>query len=155
MSYRLPTVKEYYILKYSPDAIKVFETARAIAGEFPKLDDFRKFYSEYIAWVDGIKAANPLLQVPYYPEFSGEKRYYTCVTWDIKTVSDYTGLNFKEIYELTITQFWSWLRDAFIYGCEKTEQGLEYLEKAYYNSQTDSDREEFRKLKGASRNGNK
>lgn len=155
MTYRLPTVEEYYILKYSRDVMQVYETARAIAGEFAETREFGKFYREYIEWVDGIKAADPLLQIPYYPEFVGEKRYYSCDTWEIKTVSDYTGLNFNEVYKLTITRFWAWLRDGFIYNCERTKQGLDYLEKAYYNSQTDSDREAIRKLKGVTGNGSK
>lgn len=153
MRYRLPTVEEYNILKNSQDVMQVYETARAIAGEFPGIGGFRKFYGEYLGWVDGIRAADPLLQIPYYPEYAGEKRYYKCDTWEIKTVSDYTGLNFKEIGKLVITQFWAWLRDAFIYNCERAENGLDYLEKAYYNSQTDSDREAFRELKGATGNG--
>lgn len=153
MKYRLPTVREYYILKYSRDVMQVYETARIIAGDFREAGQFEKFYVEYLGWVDGVRAADPLLQLPYYPEFTGEKRYYRCDTWEIKTVSDYTGLNFKEINELVITEFWTWLRDGFIYNCENTKQGLDYLEKAYYNSQTDSDREAFRELKGATGNG--
>ncbi|MBP3380950.1 MAG: hypothetical protein J6K77_08830 [Ruminococcus sp.] len=91
--------------------------------------------------------------MPYYPEYEAEKRYFHCNSWELKTVADYTGLNFNEISELMITQFWAWLRDGFIFNCEKSEKGLEYLEKAYYNSQTDSDREAFRELKGATGNG--
>ncbi|MBP3380701.1 MAG: hypothetical protein J6K77_07570 [Ruminococcus sp.] len=157
MKYRLPTVREYYILKYSRDVMQVYETARAIAGEFSEAKDFGAFCREYLEWVDGIRAADPLLQIPYYPDFPWEKRYYNCGTKDIKMVSDYTRLDFNQVCKLPITQFWAWLRDGFIYNCEcdKTGQGLEYLEKAYYNSQKEPGREAFRELKGASGNGRK
>ncbi|WP_230977012.1 hypothetical protein [Proteiniclasticum sediminis] len=64
-----------------------------------------------------------------------------------KTVSDYTGLNFYEIEELDIVEFYCYFRDARIYNLMQTEDGQEYLENAWRITQTAPDRKRLREKK--------
>lgn len=70
--------------------------------------------------------------MPYYPESSGDRVFFSNSTQEEKIVSKYTLLNFNEVYELDVDIYWRYLRDAVIWGYSQTEKGREYLEKAYY-----------------------
>ena len=59
-------------------------------------------------------------------------------------VADYTGLNFHEIEELDYIDYLQYRFDAFIAKMNETEKGREYLDNAYYLSQTAPDRETLR-----------
>ena len=59
-------------------------------------------------------------------------------------VADYTGLNFLQIGSLDIITYYTWLRDAFISGMERTEAGREYLEDAWRMEQTKPERQKLR-----------
>ena len=55
-------------------------------------------------------------------------------------VAEYTGLNFLQIAELDYLQYLIWLRDAYIYRLNCTEEGQEYLDNAWRMEQTKPDR---------------
>lgn len=63
-------------------------------------------------------------------------------------VSEYSGLNFLEIGELNLIQYLVWRRDAFIYQCNQTESGREYLDNAWRMEQTEPDRAALRQKLG-------
>lgn len=59
-------------------------------------------------------------------------------------MSEYTGLSFLEIGKLDFIQFLLWRRDAFIYQCNQTEAGQEYLANAWRMEQTKPERAKLR-----------
>ena len=86
------------------------------------------------------KRIRPKLNVPYYPENGGSKAFFKNSSSDVKIVSDYTGYNFKEVYDLGIFDYWGYLHDAVVWNCGRSDAGKEYLENAYYYQQTEPDR---------------
>ena len=60
-------------------------------------------------------------------------------------VAEYTGLNFLQIAELDYLQYLVWLRDAYIYRLNQTEEGQKYLDNAWRMEQTKPDRAALRK----------
>lgn len=84
--------------------------------------------------------------VPNYPE-EEYKIYYTNGTQLEKIVSEYTGLNFKEIEEINICDFWYFVRCAVIYSHNQTKEGREYLEKCWILAQDEPDRAGIHELK--------
>lgn len=60
-------------------------------------------------------------------------------------VSEYTGLNIKEVEEIELFEFWLYLRDSVIYKYMKTEEGRKYLENCWRVEQTKPDRQAIRK----------
>ena len=84
--------------------------------------------------------------IPNYPE-EEDKIYYTNDTQLEKIVADYTGLNFREIEELNICDFWLFVRNAIIYVNNQTKEGREYLEKCWILSQDKPDRAGIHELK--------
>ncbi|ACD52380.1 hypothetical protein HYH38_07965 [Clostridium botulinum] len=81
--------------------------------------------------------------MPYYPE-DENKGHYEINTIEEKLISKYTGLNFIQIDELNIIEFWAYLRDSIIYKYNQTEKGQEYLEKCWIMEQKQPDRESLR-----------
>lgn len=63
-------------------------------------------------------------------------------------VSEYTGLNFREIGALNYIDFLQYRRDAFITMLSRTEKGQEYLDNAWRMEQTAPDRAALRKQFG-------
>lgn len=63
-------------------------------------------------------------------------------------MADYTGLDFFQIMQLDYIQYLIWRRDAFIYQCNQTETGREYLDNAWRLTQTTPDRSALRKKLG-------
>jgi hypothetical protein len=59
-------------------------------------------------------------------------------------VSEYTGLNIREVEDLDIVDYLAYRRDAFIYKMSQTEKGREYLSNAYRMTQTAPDRKSLR-----------
>ena len=148
MKYRPPTVREYLVLKYSENTADVVAVAKNIT-ELNSMEEFQSFITEYLTEIETERAKNPQLQTPYYPEENGRKHYYNCNSIDVKVVSDYTGLNFYEIYNsIDIFSFWAWHHDATVWNCEKFEDGQDYLEKCWTNSQTEPDRTALREVLG-------
>lgn len=152
MKYRAPTVREYLILKYSKDIEEILAVVNGIT-EVKSIKGFRKFLTAYLTEIEIEKMKNPELNLPYYPEETEHKQYFSCNSQDIKIVSDYTHLTFTEIYSLNIFEFWGYLHDAAVWNLSRTESGRDYLEKAYINSQTEPDRESLREISGGRKNG--
>lgn len=87
--------------------------------------------------------------LPYYPsKVSAGGHQYDIPTWSDRLVGEYSGLNFLEIGELDIIRYLKWRRDAFIYQCNQTESGREYLDNAWRMEQTKPDRAALRKKLG-------
>lgn len=63
-------------------------------------------------------------------------------------MSEYTGLNFREVGELNYIEFLQYRRDAFIAMLSRTEKGQEYLDNAWRMEQTAPDRAALRKQFG-------
>jgi hypothetical protein len=63
-------------------------------------------------------------------------------------VSEYTGLNFLQVYDLDYLDFLVWRRDAFICFKSRTEKGREYLDNAWRMEQTEPDRKGLREKFG-------
>ena len=61
-------------------------------------------------------------------------------------------MSIPEAENLDIFTFWGYLHDAWIYNCNQTQSGQEYLENAYFYSQKDPDRNELRKFFGGGKN---
>jgi hypothetical protein len=40
-------------------------------------------------------------------------------------------LNFLELQELGVFDYWRYLHDAIVWNCNQTQKGEQYLEKAY------------------------
>lgn len=58
-----------------------------------------------------------------------------------------------EAENLDIFSFWSYLHDAWVYNCNQTEHGQEYLENAYYYSIEKPDKSALKKLFGGGSHG--
>lgn len=69
-------------------------------------------------------------------------------SWGDHMVSVYSGLNFLQVGELDLVQYLMWRRDAFIYQCNQTESGKEYLDNAWRMEQTKPDRAKLREKLG-------
>ena len=69
---------------------------------------------------------------------------YINTTWDRRLVSEYTGLNFYQVGQLDYGLFLLWLRDAYIYTLNRTEEGRAYLDEAWRMEQTEPDRPKLR-----------
>jgi hypothetical protein len=89
----------------------------------------------------------PKLKVPYSPS-AENKGHYEVNTIEEKIVSEYTGYNFERLEELSVFEFWLLLRDAVIYNCSQTKEGMEYLEKCWLADQTEPDRSTLKKYFG-------
>ena len=90
------------------------------------------------------------MTLPWYPSgdtAGGHK--YTTTSWGVRLVSQYTGLDFFQVRQLDYVKYLTWLRDAYIYNLNQTEDGREYLDNAWRMEQTAPDRSALRKkLKG-------
>ncbi len=74
----------------------------------------------------------------------GGHKYNTTTYW-VHRVSEYTGLNFLEVWSLNYITYLTLRRDAFISWLSKSEAGTEYLDNAWRMEQTEPDREALRK----------
>lgn len=149
MTFRPPTLREYLILKFSGDPSEVIDTVSTISnGSVRTLGEVKQFLTEYLSNVENIRQSNENMRIPYYPYGEKQEQYFNCGTSDIKIVSDYTRLNFSDILDLEVFVFWEYLHDAFIWNCNRTKNGREYLENAWYFQQTEPDRKALRKKFG-------
>lgn len=60
-------------------------------------------------------------------------------------MSEYTGLNFLQLEEVSYLRYLQWRRDAYIYRLNQTEEGREYLDNAWRMEQSKPDRIALRK----------
>ena len=86
---------------------------------------------------------------------SAGRHDYINTTWGRQLVSEYSGLNFLQVGQLDYGVYLLWLRDAYIAGLNKTEEGRQYLDDCWRMEQTKPDRAKLhQKLgKGAPANG--
>ena len=63
-------------------------------------------------------------------------------------MSKYLNISFFEVEELDIIQFLFYLREAFIYNCSMTSDGIEYLINAKRLETTEPERDKIREKKG-------
>ena len=77
----------------------------------------------------------------------GDHQYSTTTYW-VHQVSEYTGLNFFEVWSMDYLVYLTLRRDAFISWLSRTESGQEYLDNAWRMEQTEPDRKALRKKYG-------
>lgn len=63
-------------------------------------------------------------------------------------VVDYTRLNIKQVLDLNIFDYWLFLRDAYIYKLQQTEEGRNYLKRCWTLSQAKPNRKKLREKFG-------
>ena len=88
-------------------------------------------------------------------EDSAGRHEYITTTWGRRLVAEYTGLNFHQVGQLDYGTYLLWLRDAYIAGLNRTEEGRQYLDDCWRMEQTKPDRGKLSAKfgKGASSNG--
>ena len=86
--------------------------------------------------------------MPYYPIGSQGGHQYSTTTYWVHRVSEYTGLNFIEVWALNYLVYLTLRRDAFISWLSRTEAGNEYLDNAWRMEQTKADRATLRERFG-------
>lgn len=86
----------------------------------------------------------PKLKTPYAPEESEHKVFFENNSANLKIVSDYTLMNFMQVLDTEIFEYFGYLHDAVVWNCEKSESGREYLESAYNHGKTEPDRKGLR-----------
>lgn len=82
--------------------------------------------------------------MPYYPLGSKGGHQYSTITYWVHRVSEYTGLNFFEVWSMDYITYLTLRRDAFISWLSKSEAGTQYLDNAWRMEQTEPDRKALR-----------
>jgi len=102
----------------------------------------------------GRSRQRPKLRTPCAPSDEERREFFVNNSSDVKVVSDYTALSFREVGELELFDYYGYLHDAVVWNCSRTEAGRDYLESAYNHSRTEPDRSALRaKLGGGKRGG--
>ena len=83
-----------------------------------------------------------------YEDSGDENEWLSTDTDDLKLLHDYTGLNFEHLLNLDCYTYRKLLINAFIDKMKQSNEGREYLEKAWYLQQTDMDVDKVRKIVG-------
>lgn len=86
--------------------------------------------------------------MPYYPPEKESKAFFKNTTQEEKVVQEYTGIDFINIYELGVFDFWRYVHDAVIWNNSQSEEGRKYLENAYNYKQDKPDRNGLKELLG-------
>ncbi|KMT21598.1 hypothetical protein [Clostridium cylindrosporum] len=81
----------------------------------------------------------------YFPSEEWENNIF-CSTGELKAISDYTGLNFKEIESLTYVEYLLFKKDAWVFNLKQSENGQEFLKTLYRLRQTKADINAIRKF---------
>lgn len=77
----------------------------------------------------------------------GGHQYNTTTYW-VHRVSEYTGLNFFEVWAMEYVLYLTLRRDAFISWLSSSPAGIEYLDNAWRMEQTEPDRKALREKFG-------
>ena len=87
------------------------------------------------------------LEIPYYPKKKTDSKEnpYIIETVEEKTISKYLNIPLFEVEELDVVEYKYYLREAFIYNCSQTEEGIEYLINAKRLETTNPERDKLRK----------
>lgn len=86
--------------------------------------------------------------MPYYPGGEKVKYYYRAETESEHLVIEYTGLNLREVNDLDYDEYLYYVREAYIYRLNQTQEGREYLENCWRITQTKPDRAALREKFG-------
>lgn len=86
------------------------------------------------------------IDIPHLPGDEEPPEYLAYKTYDLKLVSDYSGLNFEECLKLDCITYRMLVRDAQIHRLSKTEEGQKYLEDCWILRQTKPDKKKLRQF---------
>ena len=86
--------------------------------------------------------------MPYYEGGEKQEYHYRPDTEREHLVARYTGLNFKQIDELELDEYLFYVREAYTYRLNQTEEGREYLFNCWRMTQTTPDRNALRERFG-------
>lgn len=79
------------------------------------------------------------------------ERDYEISTWDLKLISQYTGLNFNEVYDLPYGLYLLYLKESWINNLKQTDEGKQFLKDLWRLQQTKADLNSIRSF--TNRNG--
>ncbi len=82
--------------------------------------------------------------MPYYAGGEKQKYYYKPETESEHLVISYTGLNYWQVEEMDFDEYLFFVREAYIFNLNQTEDGRKYLENCWRMTQTKSDRNALR-----------
>lgn len=83
------------------------------------------------------------------------KKYFPIEEWEskfevttarIKNISEYTGLNFNEVYDLAYSDFLLFSKDSWIYNLKNNENGREFLENVSRLQQTSANLDDLHNI---------
>ena len=77
-----------------------------------------------------------------------QKYYYKPETEGEHLVITYTGLNIRQIDEMDFDEYLFYMREAYIYNLNQTEDGREYLANCWRMTQTKPERAKLREQFG-------
>ncbi len=69
---------------------------------------------------------------------------FTLSTSEIKSISNYTGLNFKDVLNLGMSEYLIYKKEAWIYNLKQSEEGKEFLKTLWRLQQTKADTKAIR-----------
>ena len=69
---------------------------------------------------------------------------YKLVSHREKIISKYCNISILDVEELDLVEYLFFYREAVIYNCMQTDDGIEYLKNAHRLQQTEPDREKLR-----------
>lgn len=69
---------------------------------------------------------------------------YKLVSYREKMIARYCNISILDVEELDLVEYLFYYREAVIYNCMQTEDGIEYLKNAHRLQQTSPDREKLR-----------
>lgn len=84
--------------------------------------------------------------MPYFPPETESEAFFKNYSQEEKLVSDYTRLNFVELEELTLYEYWGYVHDAIVHNNNQSSEGREYLKNAYIYRQDKADRTGLKEL---------
>ena len=91
------------------------------------------------------KKQRPKLTLPYYPPETESRAFFKNTTIEEKIVREYTGIDFINIDEVGVFDFWRYLHDAVVWN-HSSDPEDKYLENAYNFMQTKPDRTGLQEL---------
>ena len=69
---------------------------------------------------------------------------YKLVSHREKIISKYCNISILDVEELDLVEYLFFYREAVIYNCMQTDDGIEHLKNAHRLQQTEPDREKLR-----------
>ncbi|WP_061309235.1 hypothetical protein, partial [Clostridium botulinum] len=74
-----------------------------------------------------------------------ERAFHLC-TSEVKRISIYAGLSFKEVQELPLSLFLLYRKESWVYSFTRTEDGKEFLKTLWRLQQTKADTKAIREF---------